>query len=107
MNDRPPLGVKPRPIHDQGRMSDLFDAVLRYMTSGRKIPTEWIDEIDDLLARYEREQPQDIRSGEYKGIDVGDYFAINGVKHVVVQKDVHRDYTGIVLRKENEANAEG
>lgn len=62
MNDRPPLGVKPRPIHDQSRMSDLFNAVLRYMTFGQKIPTEWIEEIDDLLARYEREQPQDIRS---------------------------------------------
>jgi hypothetical protein len=88
-------------------MSDLFNAVLRYMTFGQKIPTEWIDEIDDLLARYEREQPQDIRSGEYKGIDVGDYFTINGVKHVVVKKDIHRDYSGIVLRRENEADAEG
>ena len=53
MNENPPLGVKPRHIHDQSRMSDLFNAVLRYMTSGQRIPSEWIEEIDELLARYE------------------------------------------------------
>lgn len=54
MNSKPPLGVKPRRIHDQGRLSDLFQAVLRYMTDGSPIPQEWIEEIDELLKRYER-----------------------------------------------------
>ncbi len=49
--NKPPLGVRPRAIHDQGRLSDLFNAVLRYMTDGRKIPEAWREEIDDLLFR--------------------------------------------------------
>ncbi len=52
MIEKPPLGVKPRAIHEQGRLSGLFEAVLRYMTAGTPIPQEWIDEINELLARY-------------------------------------------------------
>ena len=52
MDNKPPFGVKPRAVHDQSRLSDLFHAVLRYMTDGSAIPLEWIDEIAELLARY-------------------------------------------------------
>lgn len=52
MDKKPPLGVMPKYVHDQHRLSDLFQAVLRYMTSGSKIPQEWIEEINELLTRY-------------------------------------------------------
>ena len=56
--NKPPLGVRPRAIHDQGRLSDLFNAVLRYMTDGRKIPEAWREEIDDLLFRYQEDESE-------------------------------------------------
>ena len=54
MTERPPIGVRPRYVHDQSRLSELFQAVLRYMTSGCAIPQEWIEEIDELMGRYKK-----------------------------------------------------
>ena len=54
MDKKPPLGVMPKYVHDQHRLSDLFQAVLRYMTEGCKIPPEWKNEIDHLLDEYSR-----------------------------------------------------
>ena len=56
MDRRPPLGVMPKYVHDQHRMSDLFNAVLRYMTEGCKLPKEWIAEIDKLLNEYSEDK---------------------------------------------------
>lgn len=47
----PPLGVKPRAIAEQERVSDIFQAILRYMTEGCCIPREWLDELMDILNR--------------------------------------------------------
>ena len=54
MDKKPPLGVMPKYVHDQHRLSDLFQAVLRYMTEGCGIPPEWRDEIINLLDKYLR-----------------------------------------------------
>ena len=52
MYEKPPIGVRPRAIHDQGRLSDIFEAVLRYMTAGCKIPPEWAEEANEIISRY-------------------------------------------------------
>lgn len=53
--DKPPIGIKPRKIHDFQRLTELFTAVLRYMESEKKVPWEWVDEIRDLINVYDRE----------------------------------------------------
>lgn len=53
--DKPPIGIKPRKIHDFQRLTELFAAVLRYMEHEKKVPWEWVDEIRDLINVYDRE----------------------------------------------------
>ena len=53
--DKPPIGIKPRRIHDFQRLTELFAAVLRYMEAEKKVPGEWVDEIRDLINVYDRE----------------------------------------------------
>ena len=49
---KPPLGIMPRNIVDQSRLSDIFQAILRYMTEGATIPRDWVFELNDILDRY-------------------------------------------------------
>lgn len=53
--DKPPIGIKPRKIHDFQRLEELFEATLRYMEAKKKVPREWVDEIRDLINVYDRE----------------------------------------------------
>lgn len=53
---KPPLGLKPRAIAEQERVSDIFQAILRYMTAGMPIPDEWLGEVNDILTRYSEEK---------------------------------------------------
>lgn len=52
-NTKPPLGVMPRDLHDEARLRELLEAVLRYLDAKQKIDPEWIQEISDLLKRFE------------------------------------------------------
>lgn len=45
----PPVGVKPRKLHDEQRALDLLAAMVRYVTHERRIPSEWIEELDGLV----------------------------------------------------------
>ena len=49
---KPPLGVKPRHIHDVERIDDLVSAIARYISAGYAIPSEWVDELTELCERY-------------------------------------------------------
>ena len=60
---KPPLGIMPRNLHDEARLRELLEAVLRYLDAKRKIDPEWIQEINDLLKRFEN---HDIDEGFYK-----------------------------------------
>lgn len=44
----PPLGLKPKGIHDYYRKSDILAAMTRYVEAGKCIPDEWIDELKEL-----------------------------------------------------------
>ena len=62
-NTKPPLGVMPRDLHDEARLRELLEAVLSYLDAKRKIDPEWIQEINDLLKRFEE---HDADEGFYK-----------------------------------------
>jgi len=40
-NERPPLGLKPKWIHDQHRQSEILSAMNRYLEAGKTPPKEW------------------------------------------------------------------
>jgi len=46
-----PLGVKPRFIHDEQRAEELSGAIMRYIQANRRIPTEWLEEYNELLKK--------------------------------------------------------
>lgn len=48
---KPPLGVKPRWLHDYERMADLAEAMHRYEKAGYPVPPEWLEEFVELTRR--------------------------------------------------------
>ncbi len=47
-NNKPPLGLKPKFIHDEERRDNIKASVSRYLEYGKKIPVEWIEEYNLL-----------------------------------------------------------
>lgn len=45
-NERPPIGLTPKFIHDQERMHEIFAAINRYNEAGVEIPNEWWQEFN-------------------------------------------------------------
>ena len=45
---KPPLGLKPRLIHDSERKQSIVDAIWRYVESNQDIPIEWMEEYIEL-----------------------------------------------------------
>jgi len=43
--DRPPLGLKPRKLHDESRLKEILAAMTRYAEAGEEIPEKWIIEL--------------------------------------------------------------
>jgi hypothetical protein len=48
--NRPPLGLRPKYIRDLERLSEVQDAIKRYWDAGMRIPIEWIQEYNELIA---------------------------------------------------------
>ena len=46
---KPPLGLKPRYIHEAGRAIEIMDACQRYSDAEKAIPAEWVAELRELL----------------------------------------------------------
>jgi hypothetical protein len=46
--EKPPIGIKPREIHDQERALEVSAAVHRYIAANRRVPREWLLELCDL-----------------------------------------------------------
>ena len=53
---KPPLGVMPRDIWDRKRQEELAEAMARYLEAGMKIPTEWIEEYNEISDRWEEDE---------------------------------------------------
>ena len=49
MNEKPPLGIVPRHIHDEYRAREIIFALLRYLDAGKPIPREWLEELSDRV----------------------------------------------------------
>ncbi len=47
---KPPLGLKPRWLHNEERSVDLAKAIMRYIDAGVALPDEWIDEWNDIVS---------------------------------------------------------
>lgn len=52
---KPPLGVMSRDKWDKKRKSDLRDTIERYICYGKFVPTEWIQEYNEICDRQEKE----------------------------------------------------
>ena len=48
MSEKPPLGLEPKYIHDNMRISEIIKAVYRHMDVRKEIPEEWIREYNEL-----------------------------------------------------------
>lgn len=48
---KPPLGIKPRYLHDEARFTELRDAIKRSMDVHYYVDPEWITEYNELLER--------------------------------------------------------
>lgn len=46
---KPPLGLKPKHIHDEQRQVEIKQAINRYVEVGKEIPLEWIDEYNSYI----------------------------------------------------------
>ena len=46
---KPPLGLKPKYIHDKARIKEILDAMERYSYQRFPIPIEWVEELRELI----------------------------------------------------------
>lgn len=53
---KPPIGVKPRHLHDEERANALDEAMVRYLNEDLPFPIEWVIEWNELRARLNKEQ---------------------------------------------------
>lgn len=44
----PPIGLKPKYIHDEQRREEIREAIGRYVNNDKKVPVEWIEEFNAL-----------------------------------------------------------
>jgi len=44
-----PLGVTPKSNHNNARSQDLLQAIYRFTAQSLPVPTEWVDELAELL----------------------------------------------------------
>lgn len=48
---KPPLGIKPQKLHDEERLLEIISAIDRYMKEVLAIPSEWIEEHNEIVER--------------------------------------------------------
>lgn len=49
--NKPPIGIKPRYIHDEQRLIDIQRAIERFLYACMPIPIEWIYEYNELVVK--------------------------------------------------------
>ncbi len=53
---KPPLGLKPKWLHEWERTIAIVEAIERYSNAGMVIPKEWISELKERLVNNQREE---------------------------------------------------
>lgn len=52
-----PLGLKPRNLHIEERVSEIGDAMKRYINAGIAVPESWVQEHNELLEQLKFMKP--------------------------------------------------
>lgn len=50
VSDKPPIGLKPKEIHDRARKEEIPNAMMRYVAADKEIPQSWLDELYSLIS---------------------------------------------------------
>lgn len=51
--NKPPVGLKPRSIHDEDRWFEVFFALFRYALAKHDPPPEWEEELNEIQKKYD------------------------------------------------------
>ena len=51
-----PLGLMPRMLWTESRVDEILNAIKRYVDSGKSIPIEWREELEEHLAWIDMER---------------------------------------------------
>ena len=54
INEKPPLGIMPRRLHDERRRIELRKAIIRYLDTYKEIPIEWVEEFNEITLRLNK-----------------------------------------------------
>ena len=52
--NKPPIGIEPKYIHDEFRLSNLNACIVRYIEAGYPIKVEWVEERNEIIERYRK-----------------------------------------------------
>lgn len=50
MTQKPPMGLKPRYLHDMMRFREIAAAMKRFSVAQKPVPQEWVEEMLDIYA---------------------------------------------------------
>lgn len=53
---KPPLGITPRFILDEERREEILLAMNRYIYENKRIPSEWLDELNEINDRLSKKR---------------------------------------------------
>lgn len=48
-----PLGLEPRWLHDEMRVKEIAEAIMRYNEVGKPVPQEWLEELNEKIKKDE------------------------------------------------------
>ena len=48
-SEKPPIGIRSKKIIVEERIKEIVSAMRRYQTSRKKIPSEWFEELEQLI----------------------------------------------------------
>ena len=51
MEERPPLGLMPRSIHDKARILEILAAMDRYIRADKAVPAKWFNELREIMKK--------------------------------------------------------
>lgn len=51
LENKPPLGLKPKYLHDRQRQNEIIEAINRYTEARKVIPLDWIAEYNQLARK--------------------------------------------------------
>ena len=56
MASKPPLGLRPRYLHDEERLTELRDCIDRHTDGRYPIQLEWVIEYNELVTKYTKHE---------------------------------------------------